>query len=237
MRTYPSSITNYREAGRAHGQVDYLSIRVRDIGSPSGRRWFHFCSLDDESRQEVVDPDDDSETPVERRFLGGGHIVAMPDVIRSEKAKVQSLTFVLSGTSPEVLDMIHGHDTRGATFQWFVGEVNHNTGRLLDMPECEHVGEIGLVELLDSAHAVDSAEPAESIVSITVEPLSAQLTGRNFDMRDVDVSEGRSGDRFFSYSDNAPTIRVWWGKEKKSERDRKGGDKGETKDKTMTPRP
>jgi hypothetical protein len=119
MKTYSTPITNYRAAGREFYQVDLLSFKVRDrtTGDP---QWFHFSSRDYDEEIEVIDQvTGDAEL---RSYFGGGHIVSLDPIIRSEGTQVRNFSLVLSGTSDQVQDMIQGFDCRGAVFEWRVGE-------------------------------------------------------------------------------------------------------------------
>lgn len=223
MKTYSSAIEAYRSAGKPHHQINFISFKVKDIDAPANLTWCHFCSADDTMTVTVTDPD--TGAAASRTFLGGGHLVSMGDLTRSEGAVVRSQTLVLSGASSSVLDMVFGYDCREAGFQWFIGEVDQDTGLLVDAPVCEFVGQVNTIDLSDGALAVNGGSGAESQIPVTLDSLAAMLLARNYDMRSLDVSKGRSGDLFFEHAGNAHHWRVWWGKDKKSENDRKGGDK------------
>ena len=228
MKTYSSAITAYRAAGKAFLPVDFISIRVKALEDPEDLTWVHFCTADEDMTIDLVNPDNGNT--ISRTFLGGGHIVALPELVRSEGAVIQSHAFTFSGASDDVLNIVHGHNCREAPFQWFVGECDQDTGLLLDMPACELVGFINAAEVSDGAIEIDSSAPAESVISILVDSLAAALTARNYAMRSQEASESRSDDLFYQFTGSAPHWSDRWGKEKKSEKDRKGGsDKDNTK--------
>lgn len=220
MKIYPSSTTSYRAAGRQFMPVHFISIRAKGLSNPNSTTWFHFCTAEDDMEVEVTRPDTGGTTT--RTYLGGGHIVAMGDLVRSQEL-IRSHSFVLSGVSDTVKDMVLGYDCREALFEWFVGELHENTGLLVDPPTCEMVGLIAPIEIADGALEVNGAEPATSNITVNVDSIGAALTARNYDMRTKDVAADRSNDRFFDYVSNAHHWKVWWAKEKKSEKDRKGG--------------
>lgn len=234
MRSYPSVIETYRSNGRAHWQIDFISIRAKAIGDPSTTSWFHFCSADDDMTAEIVRPDT-GET-ISRTFLGGGHLVSIDDVVRSEGTAIRSHGVVLSGISDDVRDMVLGYDIRDALFEHYIGEVNEDTGLVLHKPSLEFVGLVSVPEPVDGPLDVGSAEPAVSTISLTVNSIGATLLSRNYDMRSIEASRSRSDDLFFEYADVAHRVSVWWGDDKRSQRDKKGGkDKKDDDDYTVRP--
>src|SRR5207237_1257318 len=125
MKTYSNAIANYRAALREFVPVDVISIRVRerDTGDP---HWVHFTSRDDDEIIAVIDPDTGAEDL--RSCFGGGHIVAMDAITRTEGTDASPMSIVLSGTSEVVRDMIYGYDCRDALVEWHIGESEDNTG-------------------------------------------------------------------------------------------------------------
>jgi len=226
MQIYSSALTNYRAAGKAFWPIHFISIRVKDKDDPSEFVRANFCTADDDMTVTITDPD--TGESVSRTFAGGGHLINMGDLTRSEGAVIRSHSFTMSGTSSLVKDMMYGYNAREALFQWFVGEVDQDTGLLIDEPPCEFVGFVNTIELKEGAVTVDGMDASDAYVHVSVDSLSAALTDRNYDMRDDEVGKTRSGDRFFQYADSAHHWNVRWGKDKKREKDRKGrqGGKG-----------
>lgn len=229
MRTYSTALNNYRTAGKAFWPVHFISFRVKDKVTPASLTWCHFCTGEDNLTVSVTDPD--TGGLVSRTFAGSGHIIQMGDVVRSEGAVIRSHSFTLSGASTLVQDMMYGYNCREALFQWFIGELDQDSGLLIDEPQCEFVGFVNTMEPKESPLSVDSTDNAESYVTVSVDSLSAALTDRNYDMRSVDVSEVRGGDKIFSFAGAAHHWNIRWGKEKKREKNRKddGGDGGKRK--------
>lgn len=225
MRTYPTETVNYRAAGRAFWPVHFVTIIGKDKTDPSDLIQFNWTTADDNMTVTVTDPD--TETPVSRVFGGGGHLIQMGDLTRSEGAVIRSHSFTMSGASSLVRDMVYGYNLQEALFQWFIGEVDQETGLLLNEPPCEFVGIVNTVEFREGALAVDGQDASDAYCHISVDSLAAKLTDRNYDMRTVDVSESRAGDKFFEYAGAAHHWNIRWGKEKKRERDRKGGKDGQ----------
>jgi hypothetical protein len=220
MKTYSSAVTAYRAAGKAHVQVDFLSFQVKDMTTPATKTWLHFCSADDDLTVTVTDPD--TGTSASRTFLGNGPIVAMDPIVRSEGAKVRTMTWTLSGVMAEVLNMVNGYNCREAVAQYFVGEFDEDTGLLLYEPALEFIGSIDSIEFT-SAGLDAGGEYAECTYQVAVSSIGADLLRTNSDMRAVEVSARRSGDKIFKHSDDAATWVSPWGKESKSKRDREGG--------------
>lgn len=224
MRAYSSAITNYRAARKAFWPLHFVSFQVKAIGDPDTLTWCHFCTAEDNVAVSVVDPD--TGLTDARTFAGGGHIVGMGDLVRSEKEIIRSHTLVLSGASSTVLDMVNGFNCRGALFQWFIGELDQDTGLLLDTPPCEFVGFVDTIDLVEGAVDPETGKAADSTFDVTVDSLGAALVARNFEMRSLDASKGRSGDLFNKYADSVHHWEPRWGKDKKSERHKHGGKSG-----------
>lgn len=221
MKTYSSALTAYRAALKPHVQIDFISIRVKRRDDPESLVWCHYCSDEDNRTITITDPD--TGLADARTFAGGGHLLAMGDLVRSEKQVIRSHSFTMSGASDLVLDMVHGYECREALFQWFIGEIDQDTGLLVDAPPCEFIGFVNTIDIADGALAIEGDEIADSTITITVDSLGAALTARNYDMRSLDVSEARGGDRFFEHGDSAHHWVIPWGKQRKRERDKKGG--------------
>jgi hypothetical protein len=227
MKTYGSNTTAYRSAGKAHHQVNLVSFKVKGIDSPYAEVWYHFTSEEDDRTVTLTDPDTGGSAS--RTFKGGGHLLGIDALVRSEGAVIRNHALVLSGASSDVLAMVYGYNCREAPFQWFVGELDQDTGLLVDMPSCEFVGSIETIDQNDGALELGSAEAASTDITVSVVSISADLR-RNFDMRSVEVSQRRSGDTFLQHGDSAHHWVQFWGKESKSEKDRKGGGAGKNGD-------
>lgn len=225
MRIYSAALTNYRNAGKPFWPIHFVSITVKEIDDPEELVLCNFCTSDDDMTVTITDPDTGS--PITRTFAGGGHIVKMGDLVRSEGAVIRSHSFTLSGASSLVQDMIHGYNCREALFQWFTGELDGDTGLLIDEPPCEFVGFVSTIDLTDGAITVEGEATPESLVNVSVDSLAAALTDRNYDMRDDEVGKTRDGDRIFKYADSAHHWNVRWGKGKKREKDSKGKGDGQ----------
>jgi hypothetical protein len=227
MRVYSTAITNYRAAGKAFWPIHFISFLVKDVDNPALLFRMNYCTADDDMTVTITDPDNGAAD--ERTFAGGGHIIKMGDLVRSEGAVIRTHSFTMSGASTLVQDMIHGYNCREALFQGFVGEVDQDTGLLIDEPPCELVGFVNTINFSESALVVGGTDSSESLVNISVDSLAAALTDRNYDMRDDEVGKTRDGDRFFKYADSAHHWNIRWGKGKKREKDKSGKGGGKNK--------
>jgi hypothetical protein len=209
MKTYSSALTNYRAAQREYWQIDLLSFKVKDrtTGDP---QWYHFSSRDDDEAITVIDQT--TGNPELRSYFGGGHIVGVDQLIRSEGTGVRNFTLVLSGTSQAVLDMIQGYDCRDAVFEWRIGEGEDSTGLLVDTPVLEFEGFVSTIDREDAAFSVDVDGPADSNFKVSVVSHIDTLRRANPDMRSQEVGQERSGDDIFLYSSEVNTWTILWGK-------------------------
>lgn len=226
MRVYSTPITNYRNADKAFWPVHFISFLVKEVDDSDSLVRANFCTFDDDMTITITDPD--TGLPDERTFGGGGHIVKMGDLIRSEGAIIRKQSLTLAGASTLVRDLVHGYNCKEALFHWFIGEMDQDTGLLIDEPPCEFVGYVDTIEFNQGALSIDGIDAAESTYTVSVDSLGAKLTDLNYDMRDYDVGLSRGGDKFFEYSDSAHHWNIRWGKGKKREKDGKdrNGHKG-----------
>jgi hypothetical protein len=210
MKTYSNALSNYRGALREFYQVDLLSFRVRDrsTGDP---RWFHFSSRDEDETIKVIDQATGAEEF--RDYFGGGSIVNLDPLIRSEGTGIRNFTFVLSGTSDPVLDMIQGYDCRDAIVEYRIGEGEDNTGLLVDTPVVEFDGFVDTIDREDAALSLDAQGPADSNFKVSVVSHIATLQRANPDMRSPEIGQERGGDDIFLYTAEANTWTILWGKE------------------------
>ena len=112
MQIYSSALTNYRAAGKAFWPIHFISIRVKDKDNPSEFVRANFCTADADMTVTITDPD--TGESASRTFAGGGHLIDMGDLTRSEGAVIRSHSFTMSGTSSLVKDMMYGYNAREA---------------------------------------------------------------------------------------------------------------------------
>lgn len=221
MKTYSSSISNYRAAGKQFEEIDYVSFQVRDR-STNALVWKHFTTR---SYDETVQVVNQSTGSLENRsYVGGGTIVAVPSVVRSEGTKARAMSFTLSGTSTPVLDMIQGYDARDAVIELHIGEADQDTGLLIDTPVCEFEGFVTTIDREDGGVAIDSAEPADSNFTVSVTSHIATLSRINPDMRSREIGQERSSDDIFRFAAASVMWRPKWGKKDHRYRDQRNGD-------------
>jgi hypothetical protein len=209
MKTSSSDTAAYRGAQREFYGIDLLSFKVRDrdTGDP---QWFHFSSRDTDETISVVNQVT-GETEF-RDYYGGGHIVSLDPLVRSEGTVIRNLQLVLSGASDEVQDMIQGYDCRDAVFEWRIGEGVDDTGLMVDTPELEFEGFVDTADREDGALTIDSAAPADTNFKVSVVSHIATLQRANPDMRSREVGQERSDDDIFQFAGEANTWDVLWGK-------------------------
>jgi hypothetical protein len=217
MKTYSSALTNYRANGNGHGQVNFLSFRVRDR-STSAKHWVHLSSRPENETVQVVNQT--SGSLEYRDYAGDGTIVDVDDLIRSEGTGVRNFNLVLSGIHTAVLDMIQGYDCRDADFEWHIGEMDEATGLLVDTPVCEFLGFVDTIDPQDAGF--DAETDGESLSNFTVSVVShiSTLQRTNPDMRSHEVGQERSNDDIFIYSDSSNQWEVYWGKRGHRHKDR-----------------
>jgi hypothetical protein len=223
MKTYSSAISTYRGALKEFGQVDLLSFRVRSRNSPSEYVWFNFSSRDDDETIFVTDVATGDSEP--RDFFGGGHIVALDPLVRSEGTVVRNFTFVLSGTSVPVQDMIQGYDCRDAVIEYRIGETDEDTGLLVDGAVVEFEGFVDTIDREDAAISIEGDQPADTNFKVSVVSHIAALQRPNTDMRSPEIGQERSDDDIFLYTSEANTWTILWGKEGKKGGGKDSGDK------------
>jgi hypothetical protein len=221
MKTYSSAITNYRAAQREFWQIVFLSIKVRDR-STGDSEWFHFSSRDENETVQVRDPQTGSLEY--RDYIGGGCIVGMDQLVRSEGTGVRNFSVTLSAVSDDVQDMIQGYDCRDAVVEVHVGEGEDSTGLMVDTPVCEFEGFVDTVDRQDGAAPVEATEPAPSVFVVSMTSHIATLLRINPDMRSHEVGEERGGDDIFIHSDAANQWDIMWGKRGHRHKDGDGGD-------------
>jgi hypothetical protein len=210
MKTYSTAIANYRAARQEFWQIDLLSFKVKDrtTGDP---HWFHFSSRDDDEAITVIDQTTGSTDL--RSYFGGGHIVAMDQLVRSEGTGVRNFALVLSGVSQAVQDMIQGYECRDAVFEWRIGEGEDSTGLLVDTPVLEFEGFVATIDREDAALAIDGDDAgATTMFKVSVVSHIDTLQRANADMRSPEVGQERSGDDIFLYTAESNTWEILWGK-------------------------
>lgn len=221
MKTYSTALANYRGALKEFGQVDLLSFKVKDrtTGDP---QWYNFSSRDEDETIFVTNlATGDSEA---RDFFGGGHILALDPLVRSEGTGVRNFTLVLSGASDKVKDMIQGYDCREAAVEWRIGEADEDTGLLVDTAVLEFEGFVDTVDREDGALTVADDQPADSNFKVSVVSHIAALQRANPDMRSPEIGQDRSGDDIFQYAAESNTWTILWGKEGKKGAGKNHGD-------------
>lgn len=223
MKTYPSAVVAHRAASKEFYTIHFLSFRVRD--NEGTHIWKCFSTRVENETVEVLNTLTGETTY--RDYVGGGTIVSTDPIVRSEGLTITNMQVLLSGTSPEVLDMVYGHDCRDAMVQWHVGEGEEGTGLLLAAPEIEFDGFVVDIERSDAAIGADGAEPSDSVIAVTLAGHMHALDRSNPEIRSYESGKERQGaepgdeDEIFRYAHEANQWDTPWGRE--GRRDKKRG--------------
>lgn len=221
MKAYSPSVTAYREAHGVYKQRVFICITALDENDDPVQINFTDYPLDIDvniENQETFDIE-------VRSFFGGKHVIGMDPLVRSMGTGHRSFDIKLSGVTTPVLDLLQGYNCREANFELHIGEVDINSGLLLDTPTCEYIGYVDVAKADDDALKVDQREAAESTFQLTVTSNIGRLKRTNPDVRTKAVGEERLGDEIFEFVEevSVPTL---WGKEGKGGGDGKGGGGG-----------
>jgi len=221
MKTYSSAINNYRASRQQYYAVNLFAFRVWDAVTHAGT-WFYFSSRDENETYQVIDPATGALHAID--CWGGGQILDVDPLIRSSGTQIRNLAVVLNGASDQVRDMVQGYDCRDAVAYWYIGEVEENSGLLVDNASLEFEGFINSIDFTDSAVDVYSSAGAPSSFSVSLVSHISTLQLANPDMRSYEIGQERSGDEIFLHTDAAPHWTLLWGK--KGRNKKHGGDGG-----------
>jgi hypothetical protein len=221
MKTYSSTIETYRAALGEYWEVKLISFQVRDRDT-GDLHWYHFSSRDED---ETIQVRNQATGDLEfRDYFGGGHILSMDPLIRSEGTGVRNFNIVLSGVSDPVREMVFGYDARGGVVEVHIGEVNGGTGLLIDTPVCEFEGFVDNGDINDGATDMETEEPAEATITLSINSHIAALQRTNPAVRSYEAGQERSGDAIFRWADEANTWEARWGKGPKKHKKNDNGD-------------
>lgn len=222
MKNYSSAINNYRDSKQQFYAVNIFAFQVYDPVTHAGT-WYYFSSRDENETFQVIDPTTGALHAID--CWGGGQILGVDPLIRSGGTTIRNLTMVMNGASQQVRDMVQGYDCRAGIALWYIGEVEENTGLLVDNAALEFEGFIDTIDFQDSAVDVYSNAGAQSSFSIVLVSHISTLQGANPDMRSYEIGQERSGDEIFLHTDAVPHWTLLWGKEGKNKK--RGGGSGE----------
>lgn len=230
MKIYSTAINNYRAAQRGFWQRNFFTFVVRDK-STGAAVTYNLWDGDDNVTVQVVNQN--TGALEYRDYFGGGQIVSVNPIVRSEGTGVRNISVRLSGASPQVLDMVQGYDCRDAVFEWHIGEAEESTGILVDTPDCEFDGFVDTIDLSDGAVDPNGGQ-AESNFDVSGSTYMTTLLRTNPAVRSKEFGNDRSGDGILSHSDAANQWTMLWGKKGRS---KNGGSDGDGRDKPSNPNP
>lgn len=225
MIEYDPAVVSYNADGKPYWEVDFLYIEGRDKETDAIMN-FYFSNLRRDETVGIHDPQTDST--LNRPYLGGGHIVTLPPIKRSQALTIDQHVIELSLVSADVKNMIYGYNLTRAHFEWHKGQLSSETGKLLALPLCEFYGFLDGID--DKTQAPDDKGKMISTVSISVVPHHAELEYSNQIFRSYEEGKKRDGDEIFLWVDEVGDWMIPWGKSK-----HKAGDGGHKKDKSKTP--
>jgi hypothetical protein len=211
MKAYSPSITAYREAHGVYKERTFICITALDNDDEPVQINFTDYPLDVDVNIENQETGDIEV----RSFFGGKHVIGMDALVRSMGTGNRSFGITLSGVTTPVLDLLQGHNCREADFELHIGEVDINSGKLLDTPVCEYIGYVDVAKADDDALKIDQRDAAESTFELTVTSNLGRLKRTNPDVRTKAVGEERLDDEIFEYVEEAGQAPVLWGKEGK----------------------
>lgn len=220
MKVYSSAITANRASGKGFWGRNFITFVVRDpsTGDPHS---FHFWDGDQDVTVEVINQDTGALEA--RDYFGGGHIVELPEIVRSGGTGVRNSSLTLSGVSEPVLAMVQGYNTREGIYERHVGEADFETGLLVDTPVCEEDGFIDTINPNDDAVGEDGS-PGESTFVVSIASHISTLLRSNPDMRSYEVGLERGDDEIFLYAAETTQWNVPWGEKGHRHKDGDGGD-------------
>lgn len=149
--------------------------------------------------------------PVSWNFVGGGTLLAVPDIVDTIGLEARSSTYGfnhLDTTVGSPMDMIFGNDFRVARVELYRGVFDPQTWQLVSNPYLMHAGRV------DGPEVNDAAIDGEGALQIPVVDSAIDLTMTNTAMSSDEQQKLRSNDRFRRWSDTAADVPYWWGMEK-----------------------
>lgn len=142
---------------------------------------------------------------VSRTFYGeDAPIVAMDPIPMKIGLTVDTTTVVLNQLHPAVLDMVRGHDCRGALVQIHRGYLDPSSMLLAAAPRIRRLG------FVNGAPIETPKAGGRGGVSLRITSVTRELTRSNSAKRSDEQQRLRSGDRFRRYG-GITSYDYWWG--------------------------
>lgn len=192
---------------------DYLSVR--------GAVTFAYWTGEDNVTVNVVPAGE--VAPVARNFVGGGTMLAVPEIVDTIGVEPKSVTFGLDHINTAAgspMDMVYGNDVRVARVELHRGVFDTSSWNLVSAPSLLFAGRI------DGTDVEDAAAEGQGGLSLTAVNSAVDLTKTSPAMQSDEQQRLRSGDRFRRYGDTAGQVETWWGQAKEGDAKAGGNPRG-----------
>lgn len=229
MTDYPAAQVTYNNSGFPF-HVDHL-FTVKAINKTTGvldTIRFSTRKLTETFTVRAVEDGTDSV----RTYTGGKHVLRVPPIKHTQAMTVDEHEIELSSISTLMKDMVFGHYTQRAYFEWHVAQWDRRNGsKLIATPVCEFVGMIdNITEKKDAKDRKTGLTKVRFLMNVVGRHAEFEYTSGK--MRTLEESKSRSGDMFYEYTASVGDWAVGWGKDIHRHRDhgnkngRDGGGRG-----------
>lgn len=191
------------------------TLVLRDFWTAHGKtragmaKTFAYWTGEDNVAANVIPPG--ATTPVSRNFIGGGTLLAVPEIVDAIGLEARSVTFGfdhISKAADGPMDMVFGHNVLVARVEMHRGVFDPDTWMLVSTPHLLFSGRVDGAEVDDA--------PADGQGGLQVNAVSSAID-LPFVSHAKDSDEHqrqRDGDRFNRYADTSIDVPFWWGQEK-----------------------
>lgn len=214
MKTIPSALQTYLDGRKAWIVRNLVFLTLTDAST---------YGFTDGPIDEAITVTAADGSTVSRSYLGGGHLVEVPELAEMPSLAIRTVEFVLSLASDTVLDLVQSADLRGAAIEWHLAFYDEDTRALIATPECEFVGFVNGANPDEPAIDLEAADAGEDLLRLDCVSHARELTRTSAKTRSFEAGLERSGDKIFKYAAAAHTWRIRWGAEKHSHKQQGGG--------------
>lgn len=186
---------------------DFLTVKGKTLGGAAAE--FAYWTGEDNIAANVMPLG--GGTPVSRNFVGGGSLLAVPQVVDAIGMEARTVAFGLDHISDDAgrpLDMVYGNNVRVARVEMHRGLFDPETWNFVSTPHLMFAGRV------DGASVDDAAADGEGGLSLAVISSAIDLTRTNPAMESDEQLRRRAGDRARRYGDTAGQVSTWWGQNK-----------------------
>lgn len=220
MRAIPSALQTYLDAGKTWITRNLVFLTLSDAST---------IGFSDGEVNQTITVTTASGSSVARSYLGGGHLVEVPELAELPSLAIRTIEIVLSMASDEVLDLVQSKDLRGAVVEWHLAFYDEDTRALIAEPDPEFVGFVNGANPDEPAVDLQSADSGEDLLRLECVSHARELTRTSAKTRSYEAGLERSGDKIFKYAAAAHTWNIRWGSEKRSHKQQHGDKKGSGK--------